>query len=160
MFEFGEYLLDRVQIRAVGRQKDQVGSCRSYAGSDCFSLVAAEIVEDHQVAWLEDSEEELFDLALKAFADDGAVEHARRGDRIATQGGEKSHGLPMAVRHMLNQPFALSAPAAQRRHVGLHPGLIDEHQPLDVDARLILAPPGAPLGNVRPLLLGGANAFF
>ena len=120
MFEF-EYFLDRVQIRAIGRQKDEVGSCRSYAGSDCFSLVAAEIVEDHQ---------------------------------------EKSHGLPMAVRHMVNQPFALSAPAAQRRHVGLHPGLIDEHQPLDVDARLILAPPGAPLGNVRPLLLGGVNAFF
>ena len=104
--------------------------------------------------------EKLLDVALKAFAIDRAVEHARCGDAIATQGGEKRHGFPMTVRHMGDQPFAFSVPAAQRRHVGLDPGLIDEHQPLDVDAGLMFAPPSAPPGNIRPLLLGGANAFF
>jgi hypothetical protein len=45
-------------------------------------------------------------------------------------------------------------------HVGLGPGLIDEDQAGRVDAVLMAAPPLALGGDVRPMLLGGVQAFF
>ena len=38
-----------------------------------LSLVRAEIVEDHDVAWLEGWDEEPLDIGAKAFAIDGSV---------------------------------------------------------------------------------------
>jgi hypothetical protein len=45
-------------------------------------------------------------------------------------------------------------------HVGLGPGLVDEHQPMGSDAALVLLPPGPPAGDVRPILLAGEHGFF
>ena len=42
VFEFGEELLDRVQVRAVGRQEPEPCPC----GADCGGLVAAEVVQE------------------------------------------------------------------------------------------------------------------
>jgi len=52
------------------------------------------------------------------------------------------------------------SPAAQWRHVGFHPGLVEEDETLRVDT-VLMALPTLPLtGNVWPILLGGENAFF
>jgi hypothetical protein len=50
-FELGEELLDGVQVRAVGWQEEHVGS-RVPDGAPCrLAFVAAEIVEDHDIAF-------------------------------------------------------------------------------------------------------------
>jgi hypothetical protein len=46
------------------------------------------------------------------------------------------------------------------RHVGFRPGLVDEDQSPRIDRRLTRLPPLTPLGDVRPVLFGGAKAFF
>jgi hypothetical protein len=46
-----------------------------------------------------------------------------------------------------------ATPAAQGHHVGLGPGLVDEHWALGVDAALILTPLLAPAGDVWPILI-------
>ena len=46
------------------------------------------------------------------------------------------------------------------RHVGLRPGLIDEDQTSWIKPALVTLPLGAPAGDVGPLLLAGAQAFF
>ncbi len=51
-------------------------------------------------------------------------------------------------------------PPAQRRHVGLGPGLVDEHQAAHIDALLILAPLLSPTGDVSAILLLGEQTFF
>ena len=81
-------------------------------------------------------------------------------DPIMAQRGEKSQGLPMAVRNLGAQPFALAAPAVGARHVGLGPGLVDENEAPGINATLI-APPLCPsTGYVAPFLLAGQHAFF
>ena len=49
-FELGENLFDRVEVRAVGRQEEQLGACRAYGVADELAIVAAEIVERDDVA--------------------------------------------------------------------------------------------------------------
>ena len=70
----------------------------------------------------------LLDIGAEAFAVDRAVEDARRGEPVAAQGAEEGQRAPMAVRRKAAQAIALGSPSAQRRHVGLDPGLIDEDQ--------------------------------
>jgi hypothetical protein len=66
----------------------------------------------------------------------------------------------MAMRDTALKPLALQAPAAQRRHVGLGPGFVDEHQPRGFNPGLVFLPPVPPSRDVRPLLLGGVDGFF
>jgi hypothetical protein len=66
----------------------------------------------------------------------------------------------MAVRHLADQAFAASAPASQRRHVGLGPRLIDEDETRRINSRLIFFPLRPPPCNVRPILFAGHRGFF
>jgi hypothetical protein len=50
--------------------------------------------------------------------------------------------------------------AVKPGHVRLGPGFIDEDQFARVQARLLLAPFGARLGDVRTVLLGRPKDFF
>ena len=76
----------------------------------------------------EEWNELLFDIGAEAFAVDWAVEDARRRELVAAQGAEESQRPPVATRHEAPHPITLGPPSAQRRHAGLDPGLIDEHQ--------------------------------
>ena len=58
------------------------------------------------------------------------------------------------------EAFPLGSPAAQGRHVGLGPGLVDEDRPLGINLPLILFPLLAPAGNAGAELLGGKYGFF
>jgi hypothetical protein len=50
MFEFGEHLLDRIEVWTTGRQENEMRAFRADGMAGCFAFVAAEIVEDHDVA--------------------------------------------------------------------------------------------------------------
>jgi len=75
-------------------------------------LVAAEIVHDDDIAWLEHGNELLFDISAEAFAVDWAVEDARRGEPVTAQRAEESQRAPAAVRRKATQPTAFRPPAA------------------------------------------------
>jgi hypothetical protein len=66
----------------------------------------------------------------------------------------------MAVRSQAAQPLALRPPTAQRSHVGLDPGLIDEDQALRIEATLPGSPSPTPAGNISARLLKGEQRFF
>jgi len=76
------------------------------------------------------------------------------------QRADEGHGLP--VRHMSDQPLAALTPAAQRRHVGLDPGFIDEDKAarVNLDVAAIMNPARTPPRHVRTGLFGGQNRFF
>jgi len=50
VFEFSEDLFDRIEVRAVGRQEEQMGSRGADRVAGRFALVTAEIVEDDDLA--------------------------------------------------------------------------------------------------------------
>lgn len=160
VLQFGEELLDRIEVRAVGWQEEEPGSGGSDNVAHHRAFVRAEIVENDDIAWLQGFDELGFDVGLESLAVDRPVEHPWRLDAIVPQGGNEGHGLPMAVGRMGDKPFAARAPATQRRHVRLDPGLIDEDQPCRVNARLVTDPLFAPALELWPQLLGGQNRFF
>jgi hypothetical protein len=55
----------------------------------------------------------------------------------------------MAMRHARIEPLSSRPPAAQRRHVGLDPGLVEEDQATRINLCLVSFPPGALSGDVR-----------
>ena len=72
-FEFGEDLLDGVQVRGVFGQEEQLGAGLSNGPANTLALVRAEIVEDDDVARLEGGHEELLDIGQEALAIDRAA---------------------------------------------------------------------------------------
>ena len=76
------------------------------------------------------------------------------------KGGDEGHGAPVAVRREAGQTLAFRPPAADRRHVGLDPGLIDEHQALGVDPTLPGLPAPAAAGYRHPSTLNGEQSSF
>ena len=99
-------------------------------------LVAAEVVHDDDVALLEDGNELLFDIGAEALAVDRAVGDAGGREFIAAQCREEGQRPPVAVRREAPHPSAFRPPSTQRRHAGLDPGLVDEHQAAGIEAGL------------------------
>ena len=62
-----------------------------------------------------------------------SFEQPRRIDPIVAQRRQQGGGLPMAVRDLGDQAATARGPASQRRHVGLGPALVDEHQAGSMD---------------------------
>ena len=120
----------------------------------------SEIVHDNDVARPEHRHEQLLDIGTEASAVDRAVEDAGCHQPVAAQGSEEGQRLPMAVRREAAQTLTSLSPAAQRGHVGLDPGLIDEDQPPRVETCLQGAPALPPAGDVGAGLLKGEQRFF
>ena len=122
--------------------------------------MAAEIVDDDDVAGSERRHQHLFDIGQEAFAVDRSVDHARRFDAIVAQGGQEGQCPPATVRDLGDQPLAAPRAAVGSRHVGLGPGLVDEDQARWIKPSLVFFPLAPPPGDVGPILLAGVQAFF
>lgn len=117
-------------------------------------------VHDDDVAVPQDRNEFLLDIGAKAFAVDGTVEDARCGELVAAQRAQEGQCAPVTMRSKAAQPLPLRTPAAQGRHVGLYPGLVDEDEAGGIEAALPGLPAPTPAGDVGPALLKGEQRFF
>jgi hypothetical protein len=116
-----------------------------------LAFVAAEIVDDDDVAAPQGGHQHLLNIGQEACAIDRTVEHAGRIDAVHAQRGNESQGAPASVRGPADETLAPTAPATQRRHVCFDPGLVDEHQPAGINLPPISSPVGAATGDVGPL---------
>ena len=153
-------MLDGVQVWAVRRQEQQSGTRFGDGLPDGISLVTAEIVQDDNVAVPQGRDEELLDVEQKAFTVDRAIKDAWGGDAINAQCRQKGQRQPVAMRRAGAKSPALLRPAAQGRHVGLDPGLIDKNQPRCAQPGLQPEPPFPLSGDIRPGDFLGVNGFF
>ena len=160
VLDLGEGLLDGIEVWRVWRQEPEPcpGGLDELADGDGF--VAAEVVHDDDVARPERGDQQLLDIGAEAYAVDWALEDAGSDQAIAAQRTEEGQGAPVAVRGEAAQSPAPRTPAAQRRHVGLDPGLVDEHQPARIEARLPAFPALPPPGDGGMGLLKGEQRFF
>ena len=108
----------------------------------------------------ENGRENLLDISAEARAIDRSVDDAGRGEPVATQRRQEREGPPSPEGRLGDEALASGASAMGARHVGFRPGLVDEEEPPRIDRRLTRLPPLTPPGDVRPVLFGGAKAFF
>ena len=73
---------------------------------------------------------------------------------------QKGQCAPAALRHLRDQAGAAAAATMPAGHVGLDPGLVDEHQALGVKPALMRLPPGPAASDVDAILLAGVQSFF
>ena len=158
--EFGERLLDRVQVGTVGRQIEQLGTGRPDRSSYGRVFMAAEIVHHHDVAWPQSWNQELHQPGEETLGVDGAIQDARRGDAITSQRGHEGECLALAVGHFGDQALTSGAAAVQAGHVRLRPGLVYEDQTGRTNLALPLLPLPPPPRDISAVLLAGAQTFF
>ena len=156
----GERLLDRVQVGAVGWQKDQLGTGRSDRASHGNRLMATGVVHHPNVALSWGWHHELDDPCQKADGVDRAIKHARGDDPIAMQTGHESQCFPVTMRHSGDQPLANGATSMQASHVRLSPCLINKDQALGINLALQPFPLLASSRYIMAVLLTGMEALF
>jgi hypothetical protein len=122
--------------------------------------MAAEIIDDDDVAGLQRGNEYLLDIGKEALAVNGTIDHARRVEPVAAQSRQECQRSPLAERRLGQEPLASRASSVCARHVGFGPGLVDEDQPRRIELSLMLLPALTPPFNVRAILLRGVQAFF
>ena len=160
VFELGEDLFDRIQVRAIGWEEQEACASCPDGGADGGILVAGEVVQDDDVAGRKRRAELLLDPGGEAFTVDRLIEDAGRVDPVAAQRGDEGHRLPMAIGHLGMKSLAFGRPAPQGGHVGLGPGLVDKDEAPRVRPGLELLPLLAPPGDLRAQLFGRQHAFF
>ena len=160
VLELGEELLDRVEVGAVGRQEQKMSAGSPDGGAGGLVLVAAEVVQDDDIARLQGRDEDGLDIAAEDGAIDRPVDDPRRADPVVAQRGDEGERAPVAMRGLGLQALPARSPAPQRRHVGLDPGLVEKDQPARIDLRLMLLPASPSTRDVRPVLLTRPQRFF
>lgn len=155
VLDFGEGLLDGIEIRRIGRQEPEpCAGCDDHL-ANVGRFMRAEIVHDDDIARFEHGHELLLDPSAEALAVDWPIEDARGRQSVRAQCAEEGERSPVAMRGKAAQALALRPPSAQRSHVGFDPGFVDEHQPARIEVGLEGAPAPSSSGNVGSSLLKG-----
>ena len=158
--ELGEGHLDRVHVRAVGRQVEDLGAALCDRLAHAGDLVGGQVVEHDDIATFEGGCENVSDVGSERIAIHRSIEHPWCGHAGQAQPGNEGHGLPVPERYAIAAAFAHRCPAIEPRHLGVHTGLVEEDERFRIDERLRRSPQLAPRGDVRPVLLGCAQGFF
>ncbi len=159
-FELGEDLFNRVEVGGVGRQEAQRGPHPLNGGAHGGTLVAAQIVHNDDIARSERWQQTPFDIGQEAGPVHRAIEDTRSRKSVVVQRRHEGQRLPVPMGPVRAQPLAPGAAAMTAGHVRLGPGLIQEHEAARIKLALCALPPAAALRDVRPILLGGHQAFF
>lgn len=122
--------------------------------------MAAQVIDNDNVAGFEGGNEKLLHIGGEADGVDGTIEDRWGVDPVMAESGQKGHGFPVTVRRSGVEALSPLAPSVGPRHVGLGPGLINEHETAGIDLSLVALPTLAPPRYVRPVLLTGQHAFF
>ena len=158
--ELGERHLDGVQIRAVGRQVEELGAAPRDSLADAGDPVGWQVVEHDNIAAFEGRAEDLMDVDPEGISIHWPVEHPWRGHAAEAQSGDECHGLPVTERDSIVAALSDRRPAIEAGHLGVDPGLVEEDEALRVDERLCRLPQRPPRGDVGAILLGCAQGFF
>lgn len=129
-FEFGEGHFDRVEIRAVWRQKEEPCSSRLEDRLGFFAFMAGQIIEDDDIARFESWRELCLDVGLEDLAVHGAIDDPGRRQSIASQSGDKGLCAPMPEGSPGFQAVSSSSPSPQPGHLGGRACLVNKDKPM------------------------------
>lgn len=160
MLELGEYLLDGIEVWAIGWEEQDFGACRPDRGADIPSFMTAEIIEDDDVAGRQGRNEDLLDIETETVGIDRSVDHPGRVDAVMAKSRQESHGVPMTKGRLGVASLPSATPSPQRRHVGFDPRFVEKNQTTRVKFSLVRFPSGPFPGHIGAILLAGQQRFF
>ncbi len=131
--DLGEGLLNRVHVRTIRGQEQELGAVSIQALGGLFTFVSREVVEDHHIPLVQRRRELRLDVRLKRLTSDRAIDDPWRTQLMAAQPGQKSMRLPVAE----------GRAHAQARHLGVDVGFVEKDQAMRLlaHARLTVVAP-------------------
>ena len=160
LYKLGERLFDRIEVRALGRQIAQRRASSLDRFPDTGDVVGWQVVHHDDIALAQGRREKMFDIGEETRGVHGPIEHAKRGDRNATQGADEGRCHPMAMRRGGFEAAPARGAAIEPHHIGLCSGFINEDKMLRVQIGLARTPLLARLGDIGAVLFGGEQCFF
>ncbi len=159
-FQLRERHLDRIEVRAVGREKSDVRA-RGFDGRAHLGLfMDGEIVEHHDITALERRDQHLLHVGPKAGVVEGPIEHGRRREPVGLQRRDDRVRLPMPAWRVIAQPHPAETAPVAAQQIGRDAALIDEDVLPRVAERQPLAPTASLSGDVGAPLFVGVYRFF
>jgi hypothetical protein len=159
-FEFAEGILDGVKVWRILRQIAKCRACGFDRLSYAEDFVGCKIVHHHDIVSMECWDEALFDIGKEHFSVHRPVNHHRRHHMVVTERGHEGDGLPVPMRHTINQPHATWSATVEPHHVRADCRLIEKYQPCRVKQALLSDPTPACPSHVRAMLFRRPQAFF
>jgi hypothetical protein len=153
-------LLDRIEVRRVGRQIAQ----RCTGGFDRLANacdpMSGNIVHDDDVTALERWRQALLDIGYKDRSVHCSIDHHGRGHSVAAQRGYEGQCFPGSEGYMADHPLASQSAAVRAGHAGANRGFVDEDKAGRIKQPLLAYPAPTGAGDVRPLLFRRVQDFF
>jgi len=104
--------------------------------------------------------EDLPDIGLEDFRVGGSINSHAGRRTVQSDGTDHGGGLPVTVGSAGMDTLSFGSPATQTRQVGLGTGFVQKDQPGRVKTCLPTPPEPARPGDVRTILLTGAECLF
>jgi len=159
-FQFSEGEFNRIEVRAVGRQKPELGARRFDRPTHLRLLVGGEVVEDDDVAAPQGRCEDLFDVREKRRVIDRTIEHRRRPQPLESQRRDDRVHLPMAARGVIAEARPTGAPAIAANQIRRDSTFVEKDVLSDIAERQPCLPSAPVSDDVRPSLFVGVDGFF
>lgn len=159
-FEFGEGVLNGIEIGTVRRKVDQLGAAGFDGFSNAGNFVRREIVHDDDVAWPQRRCQHLFDPGTEAFSVHRSVEKHRRDEAVERESTYKGDRFPVPVGDCRFAALASRRPTSPTRHFCRKTAFVDEDQTLWVQFALTVEPGLASRLHIGALLLTGMRSLF
>src|SRR5947209_11461221 len=158
--EFRPAILNRIEIRRVGRQKDQTRPARRDQLFQTSDLVRFEVIPDHHVTGLQGRAERLAHPGAKNFSIDSALNHTGCRETLQTQRRQQDVIAAVIFWHRFDDPLTGSRAAITAGQLQSHPGFINKVQPRRCQLAYFFSKFGAQLFDPRGVAFSGVGRLF
>ena len=151
---------NRVKVRRVRRQIDQVSTMRADQLFQPCDLVSGEVVHEQNITGLKGREHTLFDIAIKHGAIDRAGQHQRRRDPCPTNHGQRGGLRSGGLWHTVDHALTWSGSPIQACQVDIEAGFIEKFEVLHIQLCYGFPKLAALALDLRRVPLAGMERLF
>ena len=150
-------MFDWIEIGALGRQvaKRHSGPLDRFFNASDF--VTGEVIHDHDIALAQGRGEEMLDIGQEACSIYRPIKDTGRGDLILTKRGNECRCHPVAMWGGSDEALAARSTPKEPHQIRFCSSFIDEDKIFRVQIGLACTPFVAGRGDIRAVLLGGAQ---
>ena len=148
---------NRIEVRRVRRQIDQVCATGLDQSLNPLDLVGRKIVHEQDVTWLESWDDTLLDVAIKYAAVDGSRQDQGGRDACQADHGQGRGLRPRRLRRTVHHPLIGCRAPVQPSQAQIYAGFVEKFESLNFPQRDFFLKPGPLALQARGITLAGVK---
>jgi len=137
---FGERLFNRGEIGRVSWQEQQAAASGFYGSSDTRALMNAQIIQNHDLPWLEAGSKQLLHVDLESSSISGPIQHKSFSHALHRQRSDQRQARAIVARNLADGSLSSGSIGIQGSHGDMAACLIHKHQIRSLQLLGLLAP--------------------